>query len=223
MNQVFWTERRIAGSLLIAGLLIGLVAVVIMIASGAAPGFAAVGGALELMAPYAETFRLLNEMYAAAWVALLMGMVLLARLLARAGDEQLALLAFILILITTVTGVLHGAFHVGLTTWAAEEAGRTGSIPEIYQPLRAWADGAFRLGYAGSFVAMVLIGWGSLRTGLLASGLCWVVIGWSVLWLAAFLLRLGGAPAIPFIMPAVIGLALVLESSRTQNKSDGNT
>lgn len=223
MSQVFWTERRIAGSLLIAGLLIGLVAVVIMIASGAAPGFAAVGGALELMAPYAETFRLLNGMYAAAWVALLMGMVLLARLLARAGDEQLALLAFILILITTVTGVLHGAFHVGLTTWAAEEAGRTGSIPEIYQPLRAWADGAFRLGYAGSFVAMVLIGWGSLRTGLLASGLCWVVIGWSVLWLAAFLLRLGGAPAIPFIMPAVIGLALVLESSRAQNKSDGNT
>lgn len=223
MNQVFWTERRIAGSLLIAGLLIGLLAVVIMIASGAAPGFAAVGGALELMAPYAGTFRLLNGMYAAAWVALLMGMVLLARLLARAGDEQLALLAFILILITTVTGVLHGAFHVGLTTWAAEEAGRTGSVPEIYQPLRAWADGAFRLGYAGSFVVMVLIGWGSLRTGLLASGLCWVVIGWSVLWLAAFLLRLGGAPAIPFIMPAVIGLALVLESSRAQNKSDGNT
>jgi hypothetical protein len=99
MNQAFWTEERVMGSLLVAALLIGLLAVVVMIASGAARGFAAVGGALELMAPYAETFRLLNGMYTVAWVALLLGFALLARLLARAGDEQLAILAFFLILI----------------------------------------------------------------------------------------------------------------------------
>jgi hypothetical protein len=209
MNQAYWTAKRVAGSLLIAGLLIGLLAVVIMIVSGAAPGFAAVGGALELMAPYADTFRLLNGMYAVAWIFLSLGFALLARLLARAGDEQLALLAFTLILITSVTGVIHGAFHVGLTTWAAEEAGRTRSIPEIYPPLRAWADGVFRLGYAGGFVAMVLIGWGSLRTGLLTPALAWVAIGWSVLWLTAIVLGLGGAPALPFIMPAVLGIALL--------------
>jgi hypothetical protein len=209
MNQAFWTEERVMGSLLVAALLIGLLAVVVMIASGAARGFAAVGGALELMAPYAETFRLLNGMYTVAWVALLLGFALLARLLARAGDEQLAILAFFLILITCVTGVLHGAFHVGLTTWAAEEAARTGSIPEIYHPLRAWADAAFRLGYAGSFIALALVGWGILRTGLLAPALGWIAIGWSFLWLVSFLFRLGGAPAVPFIMPAVIGLAVL--------------
>lgn len=162
MNQAFWTDERVAGSLLVAGLLIGLLAVVIMIARGAAPGFAAVGGALELMAPYADRFRLLNGMYAAAWVFLLLGFALFARLLAQAGDEQLAILAFTLALTTGVTGVLHGAFHAGLRTWAAEEAARTGNIPEIYQPLRAWADGAFRLGYAGSFIAMALASWGIL-------------------------------------------------------------
>jgi len=210
MSQVFWTDERVAGGLLVSGLLIGLLAVVIMIASGASPGFAAVGGSLELMAPYAGTFRLLNRMYAATWVFLMLGFALLARLLKRAGDEQLALLIFTLALVTGVTGVMHGAFHVGLTTWAAEEAARTGSIPEIYHPLRDWADGAFRLGYAGSFVAMALTGWAILRTGLLAPALGWVAIGWSALWLAAFLLRAGGAPAIPFIMPAVIGIALLI-------------
>lgn len=209
MNQVFWTEKRVTGSFLVAGLLIGLLAVLIMIASGAAPGFAAVGGALEAMAPYADTFRMLNGMYAIAWVFLLLGFALLARLLARVGEEQLALMAFTLTLVTGITGVLHGAFHVGLTTWAAEEAARTGSIPEIYHPLRAWADGVFRLGYAGSFVAMILIGWGILRTGLLPHTLGWVAIGWSALWLIAFLLRAGGAPAVPFLMPAVVGVALL--------------
>lgn len=208
MNQAFWTERRIAGSLLISGLLIGLLAVVIMFASGAAPGFAAVGGALEAMAPYADTFRLLNGMFATAWLFLLLGFALLTRLLARAGAEQLALLAFTLALVTCITGILHGAFHVGLTTWAAEEAGRTGSIPEIYQPLRAWADGFFRLGYVGSFAAMALIGWAILRTSLLASSLGWLTIGWSLLLFAGWLVE-AGAPVVPFFMPAVIGIALL--------------
>lgn len=208
MNQAFWTERRIAGSLLISGLLIGLLAVVIMFASGAAPGFAAVGGALEAMAPYADTFRLLNGMFTTAWLFLLLGFALLTRLLARAGAEQLALLAFTLALVTCITGILHGAFHVGLTTWAAEEAGRTGSIPEIYHPLRAWADGFFRLGYVGSFAAMALVGWAILRTGLLAPSLGWLTIGWSLLLFAGWLVG-AGAPAVPFIMPAVIGVALL--------------
>ena len=97
-------------------------------------------------------------------------------------------------------------------TWAAEEAARAGSIPAIYRPLRAWADGFFRLGYVGSFAAMALFGWAFLRTGLLAPALGWVVIGWSILcfvgWLAG-----AGAPAVPFIMPAVIGVALLWRQS----------
>jgi len=210
VNQAFWTDRRVTGSFLVAGLLIGLLAVVIMIASGAAPGFASIGGALERMAPYADTFRLLNGIYSATWIFLLLGFALLARLLTRTGEEQLALLVFSLAVITGVTGVLHGAFHVGLTTWAAEEAGQTGSIPEIYQPLRAWADGAFRLGYAGSFVAMALTGWGILRSGLIAPTLGWTAIGWSTLCFAGLLVGVG-APAVPFIMPAVIGVALLLK------------
>ena len=216
MNRAFWTDRRVTGSFLVAGLLIGLMAVVIMFASGAAPGFAAVGGALDAMAPYADTFRLLNGIYSATWIFLLLGLALLARLLARAGEEQLALLVFTLALVTGITGVLHGAFHVSLTTWAAEEAGRTGSIPEIYQPLRDWANGAHRLGYIGSFTAMILIGWGILRTGLLAPALGWAAIGWSVIWLIAFVLRIGGAPAVPFLMPAVIGVALLVQKNHSE-------
>lgn len=78
-----WTEEKVTGSLLVAGLLIGLLAVVIMIAGGAAPGFAAVGGNLEAMAPYADTFRLLNGMYTVAWIFLPLGFGLLARLWTR--------------------------------------------------------------------------------------------------------------------------------------------
>lgn len=213
MNYAFWSDRRVGGSLLVAGLLIGLLAVAIMILSGAAPGFAAVGGALELMAPYADAFRLLNGMYTVAWVFLVLGTALLSRLLARAGEEQLALLAFTLFLITGVMGVIHGAFHVGLTTWAAEEAGRTGSIPEIYHPLRAWADGAFRVGYLGSFFATALLGWAIIRAGLLTPALGGIAIAWSALCLAGWLVGVG-APAVPFLMPAVIGATLLWQPSR---------
>jgi hypothetical protein len=56
---------------------------------------------------------------------------------------------------------------------------------------------------------MALIGWGSLRSGLLAPALGWIAIGWSFLCLAGLPFGVG-APAVPFIMPAVLGLALLL-------------
>lgn len=214
MNHAFSTDERVTGGLLVAGLLVGLLAVMFMIVSGSTPGFAAVGGDLEAMAPYANSFRLLNGMYSVAWVFLPLGFALLSRMLARAGQEQLALLAFTLILVTGITGILHGAFHVSLTTWAAEEAGRTGSIPELYQPLRAWADGAFRLGYVGSFVAIALTGWAILRSGLLSPSLGWIAIGWSMLCFAGWLVGVG-APAVPFIMPAILGVAFLWSQTRS--------
>lgn len=41
MNQTHWTDERMAGSLLVGSLFILLLAAIILIASGAMPGFSA--------------------------------------------------------------------------------------------------------------------------------------------------------------------------------------
>lgn len=209
MNQAFWTEERTAGSLLVTSLLVLVLALIIMIASGAARGFSTmVAGSLAEKAPYAAAFRPQILLFAVGWVVQLLGLALLTRLLARRGEEQLAVLAFTLIIFAAVIGFLYSTFRMSVELWAAQEAARTGGVPDFYEPLRAWISDSFRVAYRAHFVAMAGFGLAILRTDLLSAGVGWAAIGWSALWVVGALVG-AGAPGIPFIMPAVIGLALL--------------
>lgn len=212
MALAIQSPGRIAGIVLIASILILVIALIIMIASGAMPAFfALLQGSLAQVAPYAATFRLLILLFVVGWIVQLLGFGLLTRLLLRAGDEQVAILAFILLLVAASLGILYSTFRMSVELWAAQEAARTGSIPEVYVALRGWISSFFRVAYRVHLVAVAGFGWGIVRTGLLAPGIGWTAMGWSLLWLAGGLAGVG-APGILFIMPAVIGIALLLET-----------
>ena len=208
------TPLRIAGLLLVSSFLILLLALIILIASGALLGFSAnLQGSLGEMAPYASTFRRLDLLWTLGWILQLLGFSLLAHLLRSAGEEQLAILSFTAIFVAAILGVLHGTFHMSVETWAAEEAARTGSIPEIYEPLELWIGSSFRIAYWLQLAGAAGFGWGILRAGLLAPWVGWAVIVWSILWMAGYLVGVG-APGILFIMPAVIGAVLLFKPGK---------
>ena len=211
MNHTFWTDERIAGSLRVGSLIILLLAAIILIASGAIPRFSAMlQGSLAQVVPYAGTFRLLSLFFILGWTVQLLGISLLARLLVRAGDEQLGILAFTLILAATILVIVDSAFRMNVELWAAQEAARTGSLPAVYEPLQAWTSSLFGVAERAHFLAVAEIGSGIIRTGLLARWVGWTAIGWSLFWLLA---GLGGGvpPVTPLIMPAVIGVTLLRE------------
>lgn len=97
---------------------------------------------------------------------------------------------------------------MSVETWAAQEAARTGSVPEVYEPLELWVGDSFGVAYRLHLVAVAGFGWSILRAGLLTPWVGWVTIGWSFLWLVGSLAGVG-APGVLFIMPAVIGGALL--------------
>lgn len=201
---------RIADLFLLASLLVGLLALAILVASGALPAFSAsLQGSLAASAPYADIFRWLLLLWVIGWILQTLGFGLFARLLARAGEEQVAIVAFLGVLLAAIVGVFHGTFHMSVEAWAAQEAARMGSVPEAYEPLQAWVSSTFRVGYVVHLLAAAGFGWGILRAGLLAPWVGPVTIGWSVLWLVGYVAG-AGAPGILFIMPAVIGVALLL-------------
>jgi hypothetical protein len=203
----------IAGILLFSSFLILLLALIILIASGALPAFSAgLQGSLAEKATYADIFRLLNPFWTVGWIVQLLGFATLTRLLLHAGDESLALLAFTAIFVASILGILHGTFHMSVESWAAQEAARTGSVPQAYEPLQAWISSAFRIAYVLHLVGTTGLGWSLLQTGVLPPWVGWAAIGWSVLWLVGYLAG-AGAPGLLFIMPAVIGAALVMKSS----------
>lgn len=209
MNQTFWTDRRVAGSLLVTSLPILLLAMLILITSGAMPAFfAMLRGSLAQVAPYAAIFRLLILLFLIAWIVQLLGLGLLTRLLLRAGGEQLAIMALILILVATIMVTVDSTFRMNVELWAAQEAARIGSVPAVYVHLRAWTSNLFGVAERLHFLAVAGIGLGSLRTSLLARWVGWAATGWSLLWLLSGLG--GGLPdALPLVMPVVIGVVLL--------------
>lgn len=207
-NDVMST-RRSAGLLLAGSLLILLLAALILVASGAFSAFTnLLQGSLDQMAPYADTFRRLDLLWTVGWIVQLLGFALLALQLVGAGEEQLAVLAFTAVLVSSIQGVLHGTFHMSVEIWAAREAALTGSIPQVYEPLESWISSFFRIGYIVHLLAEAGFGWGILRGRLLAPWAGWAAITWSVLWILGSLVGVG-APGVLFIMPAVIGVALL--------------
>ncbi len=202
-------SNRQAAIVLLFSFLLPLLALVILITSGALAAFSAgLRGSLVEIAPYTDTFRLLNLLWTVGWIVQLLGFGALTRLLIRAGDEQLPILAFIAILIAGILGVLHRTFHMSVETWASEEASRTGYIPEAYEPLQTWIGSAFRIAYILHLLGTSGFGWSLLRTQLLSSWAGRATTGWGLLWLAAYLVG-AGLPGILFIPPAVIGVALL--------------
>lgn len=211
MNQDSWTDRRVAGGLLVASLLILVLDAIILIASGAGAAFPAiVQGRLAQAAPYASTFRLLIFLFVMAWLVQLLGLTLLARLLLRAGGEQLAILAFTLTVVATILAVLYATFRASVQLWAAEEVARIGTMPAFYEPLRAWLSDSFRVASRAYHLAVAGFGLAIIRTRLLSPWIGWAAIAWSLFWLLGGSFGIG-APAIPLIMPAVIGVMLLRE------------
>lgn len=210
MSTSFWTASRVAGVILASSFVLLLGALTFMILSGASAGFRPmIGGTLADVAPYADTFRVLILLFILSWIVHLLGIGLLGRLLVRAGQEQLVVVAVVLILVTVLTAILSYSFRMTFELWAAEQAARTGSLPALYEPLRDWTGATFRIGYRLHLVGMIAIGWAIIRSGLLAPGLGWAAIGWSALWLLAATAG-AGAPAIPLIMPAILGFGLLI-------------
>lgn len=203
------TIGRTAGLFLLATLLIPLAALSVMIAAGAMGAFSAMlRGSVVEMAPYVTAFRLSNLLYAAAWLCQLLGFGLLSGLLLRQHGGLPALLAFILILVAAILGVLEATFHMSVTSWVAKEAAATGSVPDHYFVMRRWVSSFQAMHLFLGLLALTGYGWALLRTDLVPAWVGGGAVAWGLLWLVALLLG-AGAPAVLFIMPAVIGVALL--------------
>lgn len=203
-QTAFLASPRTTGALLASGLAIGVLALVINIADGApAPG----RRSLQELAPHVFSFRITLVLWALAWISLLFGFVLLARTLVRAEDDLFAVLALVATVVAAVLAMLEASFEFTVTTWAAGEAADAGAVPTVYTALQRWV-GAIQVIYIVlGLVGQAAFGASLLKTGLLPAWVGRTTLVWSMIWLVVLGL---GIPAVLFIMPALIGVVLLL-------------
>lgn len=200
---------RVSGGLLVSSLAILVVAFAIVILTGALPAFSAgLRGSLAESASHAPTFRSVNLLYAVGWILQLLGFVLLTQVLVLSGRTTLVTLALAATTLATILAVLEATFHIGMTTWAAQEARSTGAVPVIYTAARGWVSAMKLLYLALGLSAQVAYGMALLKTELVPAWVGRTAVGWGLAWLLLLLVGVG-APALLFIVPPVIGAALL--------------
>lgn len=198
---------RVSGAFLLAPLLLGLVAAGIMIATGAIRAFGAqLRGSLVEMVPYVRVSGIGNILWAVAWTSLLIGSAMLAHVLADAGDQYLARVSLVVIIVAVVLALLEASFGFTVGQWAIREAAATGATPEIYTVLRRWTNGMQVVYIVLALAATAGFGAALLQTGLVSPAVSRFAIFWSLGWLLVLAL---GIPAIVLIAPAVVGAALL--------------
>ena len=203
MVMQFFTTAQIAGILLLLSLLLIFFAVGLIAAQGRLGGMAAAFRGVGTQTKDASGLRTLARFAIPSTIAQLAGFAVFTLLLYEAGDRGLAIAALALVIFSAALGAVEATFQANVTTWAAEESARTGTVPELYEPLRRWANGDIQLAYMSTFLsAMVLLSWSALRTELLLSWIGWVALVWSLLAFPIYFLVIGA----PLIMVGSIFL-----------------
>lgn len=141
------------------------------------------------------------------------GVLGLAYLLADAGAPTLAYVAsggFFVAVVAWVFGLIVQAASV---SQAASQRAETGTTPPWLQPL--WDAGflAELVWIVGSNVAYALIGLAILETDLVADWAGWATLVAGAITSVAVLMARDGFPQLGYLLPAIAGIALLIEST----------
>jgi hypothetical protein len=141
------------------------------------------------------------------------GIAGLTHLLAEAGESILAFVAlggYLVALFAWVFGLITQAATV---SQAAHQRIETGTTPSWIHPL--WQAGYFAEGawVLGTNLAYAVIGVAILQTGLVAVWAGWVALALGALIVVAVLITRAGFPQLGILLPAVIGVALLVEAA----------
>ena len=134
-------------------------------------------------------------------------------LLADGGEPVLASVALGWFVVAALAWVLGLAFQAAAVSEASSQRSESGATPKWVHPIWNVAFLLEILWIVGSNTAFALIGLAILRTGVVADWAGWVaLIGGAGIAVLVLGLR-DGFPQLGFLIPAVIGVALIIEAA----------
>lgn len=207
-------ELRLGGFALLAAVVVVVAAFVLIAARGqlrgAGAGFMGVEGIGRDAAALATMMRAL----AVFSILQLVGFGVLAAVVAREGEPTLGLISFGIWVVASAAAVIRAVSEGTLTVWAGARWSDTGSVPDIYEPLNAFAQNSF-FWYAEIpwLVAAAGFGWAVIRSGVLPVWIGYAAVGWSAIWLIFPLVFKSDLPAVLILYPLIFGFGMVFAES----------
>lgn len=204
-------ELRLGGIAFLAGIAVLAVTFGLIAARGQIRGVAASFMGVEGIGRDAAALSTLAKGLAAYGILLIVGFGVLASGLTEAGERSLALVSFGLWVFASAAGVFRVVSDATITVWAGERWAETGAVPDIYEPLSAFAGNSFfwfsEIPY---FVAAAGFGWAVIRSGVLPSWVGYVAVAWSIVWLLFPLVFKYDLPAVLTLLPIIFGIGMLV-------------
>ena len=204
-------ELRLGGIAFLAGTAVLAVTFGLIAARGQMRGVAASFMGVEGIGRDAVALKTLLKGQAGYGILMLIGFGVLASGLTEAGERSLALVSFGLWVLASAAGVIRAVSDATFTVWAGERWAETGTVPDIYEPLSAFAGNSFfwfsEIPY---FVAAAGFGWAVIRSGVLPIWVGYMAVGWSALWLLFPLMFKFDLPAVLALFPIIFGVGMLI-------------
>ena len=182
--EVFWTQPRIAGAMIIGSTALLLAISIPFYLRGDVRAVEAQFRPIEVAVGNIPVLRVASA-GVGPWVSfLLAGFVVLGIHVIGKGSLVIPVLAMVGLTVFTVAWIFESAFHTGVTVWAVGQVEAGEPVPELFHQLKSWLNVYVQwmvnplalLSFIGLAVA-------SLQTGVLPSWAAWGVIVWSAVWL----------------------------------------
>ncbi len=166
---------------------------------------------LRLVGEHQAAWRWATIFFLAGSIISLVGLLGLTGLLLHAGDPGLAAVGFLLFLLGNVFWIIILAARLTVDPWAAKELARMDVIPESYTALSSWMGALFTLYTIPAFAGLACYGGAMLvSSGVLPLWLGWLALASAALGLLQLALTRDSLPALHFVIPAAIGVTLLI-------------
>lgn len=205
------TELRLGGLALILSVVAIGAGFTVVALKGQMRGMGAGFMGVEGIGRDAAALATMMKALAAFGILQLIGFGVLASVLSRAGQQSLGLVSIGLWILASAVATIRVVSEGTLTVWVGERWAETGSIPDIYEPLNAFAQQSF-VWFAEIpwLVAAAGFGWAVMRSGVLPTWMGFVAIAWSAVWLVFPLVFRFDLPAVLMIYPLLFGVGMLV-------------
>ena len=205
-SDAFWTPSRLAGLVIVLGVLIPLIPGIGVLIFGKVRASEAMFSDLQNAVGHVTSFRIMAGGWAVFMLFTLAGFMLFAMVLWEEGARRLVVLSITAVVIHTVFVTLEVSFHMSVMTWAIRQLESGNPVPDIVLQMRHWLNFWLQV-FSNPLLLLSYIGFGVaiLNTGIVPAWVGWGLIGWGAIWLFFPL------PLLIYPIPVIFGIILLVK------------
>jgi hypothetical protein len=164
---------------------------------------------LTIVGDHRANWYAIHGLFAVGTVLTMLGLAGLGAVLRSSGAQVWWSMAGMLFSVAATLWLVHIAYRLSVTPWAASEFAQSGRVPPVYLAIQQWMGILFAAFMVLSYLAFAGYGAALLKVNALARWAGWTALSFGLLGVPGLVTPVFQAPLMIFVAPFVIGIAIL--------------